>query len=29
MPFDNLMVILKLTGPQLQQYLEYIAAEGG
>ncbi|MGL6266291.1 MAG: 5'-nucleotidase C-terminal domain-containing protein [Chitinophagaceae bacterium] len=29
MPFDNLMVILKLTGAQLQQYLDYIAAEGG
>jgi len=29
MPFDNLLVILKLTGAQLQQYLDYIAAEGG
>jgi len=29
MPFDNLMVIVKITGAQLQQYLDYIAAEGG
>jgi 2',3'-cyclic-nucleotide 2'-phosphodiesterase (5'-nucleotidase family) len=29
MPFDNLMVIVKLTGGELQQYLDYIAAEGG
>lgn len=29
MPFDNLMVILKLTGAQLQHYLDYIAEEGG
>jgi 2',3'-cyclic-nucleotide 2'-phosphodiesterase (5'-nucleotidase family) len=29
MPFDNLLVILKLTGAQLQQYLDHIAAEGG
>ena len=29
MPFDNLLVIVKLTGAQLQQYLDYIAAEGG
>jgi 2',3'-cyclic-nucleotide 2'-phosphodiesterase (5'-nucleotidase family) len=29
MPFDNLLVIVKITGAQLQQYLDYIAAEGG
>jgi 2',3'-cyclic-nucleotide 2'-phosphodiesterase (5'-nucleotidase family) len=29
MPFDNLLVILKLTGAQLQQYLDHIAGEGG
>lgn len=29
MPFDNQMVVLKLTGLQLQQYLDHIAAEGG
>jgi 2',3'-cyclic-nucleotide 2'-phosphodiesterase (5'-nucleotidase family) len=29
MPFDNLLVIMKLTGTQLQEYLDYIATEGG
>jgi len=29
MPFDNLLVIVKLTGTQLQQYLDHIAGEGG
>ena len=29
MPFDNEMVILKVTGAQLQAYLDFIAAEGG
>jgi 2',3'-cyclic-nucleotide 2'-phosphodiesterase (5'-nucleotidase family) len=29
MPFDNLLVILKLTGAQLQQYLDHVAADGG
>ena len=29
MPFDNLMVVLKLTGRQLQQYLDTLAATEG
>lgn len=29
MPFDNLMVLLKLTGRQLQQYLDTLAATEG
>jgi 2',3'-cyclic-nucleotide 2'-phosphodiesterase (5'-nucleotidase family) len=29
MPFDNLLVILKISGLQLQQYLDFIATEGG
>ena len=29
MPFDNQLVILKITGVQLQQYLDHLAAEGG
>jgi 2',3'-cyclic-nucleotide 2'-phosphodiesterase (5'-nucleotidase family) len=29
MPFDNEMVILKVTGAQLQAYLDFIVAEGG
>lgn len=29
MPFDNLMVILRVTGVQLQQYLDHVASEGG
>jgi 2',3'-cyclic-nucleotide 2'-phosphodiesterase (5'-nucleotidase family) len=29
MPFDNEMVILKVTGAQLQAYLDFVAAEGG
>jgi 2',3'-cyclic-nucleotide 2'-phosphodiesterase (5'-nucleotidase family) len=29
MPFDNLLVILKVTGVQLQEYLDHIAADGG
>jgi 2',3'-cyclic-nucleotide 2'-phosphodiesterase (5'-nucleotidase family) len=29
MPFDNELVILRVTGAQLQSYLDHIAAEGG
>jgi len=29
MPFDNELVILRVTGAQLQAYLDHIAAEGG
>jgi 2',3'-cyclic-nucleotide 2'-phosphodiesterase (5'-nucleotidase family) len=29
MPFDNEMVILKVTGGQLQAYLDFVATEGG
>jgi 2',3'-cyclic-nucleotide 2'-phosphodiesterase (5'-nucleotidase family) len=29
MPFDNEMVILKVTGAQLQAYLDFVSAEGG
>jgi 2',3'-cyclic-nucleotide 2'-phosphodiesterase (5'-nucleotidase family) len=29
MPFDNLLVILKVSGAQLQQYLDHVASEGG
>jgi 2',3'-cyclic-nucleotide 2'-phosphodiesterase (5'-nucleotidase family) len=29
MPFDNLLVILKISGSQLQKYLDHIAAENG
>jgi 2',3'-cyclic-nucleotide 2'-phosphodiesterase (5'-nucleotidase family) len=29
MPFDNQMVVLKLTGQQLQAYLDHVASEGG
>lgn len=29
MPFDNLMVVLKVSGVQLQAYLDHIASEGG
>jgi 2',3'-cyclic-nucleotide 2'-phosphodiesterase (5'-nucleotidase family) len=29
MPFDNLIVIVKISGLQLQQYLDHIALENG
>jgi 2',3'-cyclic-nucleotide 2'-phosphodiesterase (5'-nucleotidase family) len=29
MPFDNILVILKISGTQLKHYLDFIASEGG
>lgn len=29
MPFDNLLVVVRVTGAQLQEYLDHIASEGG